>query len=146
IVGYGAVSNVRTGLMAPSDRIIYHPTARRYEHLNLSFVAASAAHASLSFSLDTMGPEKVEDYLYLLGEGLRRKCDQLGTKIVGPISRERHAPHLYILDLLESGWESHLREHGIYVQHYRLGIRVSFSFYNNLEDVERLAEVLQLGL
>ncbi|KAK8203633.1 pyridoxal phosphate-dependent transferase [Phyllosticta capitalensis] len=141
IVGYGAVSNVRGDLMAPSDRIIYHSTARRYEHLNLSFIAASAAHASLTFLLD-VGPEKVENYLYLLGDRLREKCDGLGIGIVGPSLRNKHSPHLYVLDL-EAHWKEHLQEHGIFVQHYRLGIRVSFSFYNNLEDVDRLVEVLQ---
>ncbi|EOD48907.1 putative selenocysteine lyase protein [Neofusicoccum parvum UCRNP2] len=146
IVGYGAVANVRADLVAPSDEVVYHGTARRFEHLNLSYIAAAAAQASLSFYLDTMGPEAVEEHLYALGDVLREGCNGLGIGIVGPTERQRHSPHLYVLQLLDPAWKPYLLEHGIYVQHYRLGIRVSFSFYNNVGDVQRLMDVLKMGM
>ncbi|KAI5460499.1 pyridoxal phosphate-dependent transferase [Mariannaea sp. PMI_226] len=146
IVGYGAVSNVRADLLVPDDPITYHSSARRYEHLNLSLIAAAAAKAYLTFYLDTLGPKNVEDHLYALGDALRQDCKQLDIKIVGPETREQHAPHLYVLNLHDSKWMDHFRNCGIIVTPYRLGIRVSFGFYNNLDDVKKLTRVLRSGL
>ncbi|KAH7153366.1 pyridoxal phosphate-dependent transferase [Dactylonectria macrodidyma] len=146
IVGYGAVSNVRADLLVPSDEIIYHPSAQRYEHLNISLVAAVAAKAYLKFYLDIMGPKNVEAHLYSLGDVLRQESKTLGIKVVGPESRREHAPHLYILDLHDSRWAQHLRESGVYVTPYRLGVRVSFGFYNNVADVKTLVVALKAGL
>ncbi|KAH6975117.1 pyridoxal phosphate-dependent transferase [Ilyonectria sp. MPI-CAGE-AT-0026] len=146
IVGYGAVSNVRADLLVPEDPILYHPTARRYEHLNVSLIAIAAAKAYLTFYLDTMGPREVEEHLFNLGDALRKECKRLGVTVVGPETRKEHAPHLYILDLHGSGWMEHLREMDVIVTPYRLGIRVSFGFYNNVQDVERLSWAIEAGL
>ncbi|KAH8886131.1 PLP-dependent transferase [Thozetella sp. PMI_491] len=146
IVGYGAVSNVREDLLVPADDLVFHPSARRYEHLNMSLIAAAAAKAFLGFYLDTMGPENVKEHLYRLGDALRAECRALGIPVVGPEDRQSHAPHLYILDLQDPKWSELLRETNIYVTTYRLGIRVSFGFYNNTADVKRLAEVLAGGV
>ncbi|KAI8649472.1 hypothetical protein LRP88_00025 [Fusarium phalaenopsidis] len=146
IVGYGAVHNTRADLLVPSDDIIYHPNARRYEHLNVSLVATTAAKAFLKFYLDEMGPGSVEEHLFSLGDALRRECRDLGISIVGPTSRKDHAPHLYILDVHDPRWAEHLRTNQILVTPYRLGIRVSFGFYNNVEDIKKLAAALKTGL
>ncbi|KAK1764929.1 pyridoxal phosphate-dependent transferase [Phialemonium atrogriseum] len=146
IVGYGAVSNARSDLLVPADPIVYHPTARRYEHLNLSLIAVAAAKAFLKFYLEVMGPEAVERHLYALGDALYQECKGLGIGIVGPKNRKEHAPHLYILDLHNTGWVEHLKDAGIIVTPYRLGIRVSFGFYNNFEDVKKLSLAVRAGL
>ncbi|KAL3295971.1 cysteine desulfurase [Colletotrichum asianum] len=146
IVGYGAVSNVRADLLVPSESLVYHPTARRYEHLNLSLVAAASAKAFLTFYLDSMGPRRVQEHLYNLGDVLREGCKEIGVKIVGPTSRKEHAPHLYILDLHDPRWMELLKDHGVLVTPYRLGIRVSFGFYNNSSDVKKLISVLKTGV
>jgi selenocysteine lyase/cysteine desulfurase len=146
IVGYGAVQNVRGDLLVPSDEIVYHPTARRFDHLNMNLVAAAAAKAYLRFYLDVMGPENVEEHLYALGGVLRRECKRVGVSIVGPGHGTEHAPHLYILDLHDGRWMELFKEEGIYVTPYRLGIRVSFGFYNNEEDVLSLVRVLEKGI
>lgn len=146
IAGYGAVSNVRADLLVPPEEIVYHPTARRYEHLNLSLVAAAAAKAFLILYLDSMVPRRVQEHLYRLGDALRGECSAIGVNIVGPASRKEHAPHLYILDLHDVRWMDLLKESGVFVTPYRLGIRVSFGFYNNLSDVKKLATVLRAGV
>ncbi|KAF5655024.1 class IV [Fusarium sp. NRRL 25303] len=146
IVGYGAVSNVRADLLVPDDPIVYHPSAQRYNHLNLSLVSAAVAKAFLTFYLDVLGPEKVESHLYDLGDVLRKECKSLAINIVGPSSREEHAPHLYVLDLHDERWMPHLRDNGIIVTPYRLGIRVSFGFYNSTEDIKKLASALRSGI
>lgn len=146
IVGYGAVQNVRGDLLVPGDEIVYHPTARRFDHLNMNLVAAAAAKAYLGFYLDVMGPENVEEHLYALGGVLRRECKRVGVRIVGPGHGREHAPHLYILDLHDGRWMELFKEEGIYVTPYRLGIRVSFGFYNNEEDVLSLVRALEKGI
>jgi cysteine desulfurase/selenocysteine lyase len=146
VVGYGAISNPRADLLVPNDPIIFHPNSRRFEHLNLSFIAAATAKAFLTFYLKSLGPSDLEEYLYSLGDELRKACQKLGVGIVGPSERKNHAPHLYILDLLDPGWTPHLRSHGIYVTEYRLGVRVSLGFYNNLTDIQRLANALSAGV
>lgn len=146
VVGAGAVQAVRPDLLVTDGPVVYHAGARRYEHLNVSLVAAAAANAFLRFYLDEMGPVAVEEHLYSLGDVLRRECLDLGIKIVGPASRKEHAPHLYILDLHDGRWVQLLAERGIVVTPYRLGIRVSFGFYNNLDDVKALSVALKSGL
>ncbi|KAK7706473.1 hypothetical protein SLS64_004846 [Diaporthe eres] len=146
IAGYGAVRNVRADLLVPAEEVVYHPTARRYEHLNLSLVGAAAAKAFLTLYLDSMVPRRVQEHLYRLGDVLREQCRILGVNIVGPASRQEHAPHLYILDLHDPRWMDLLKESGIFVTPYRLGIRVSFGFYNNSSDVKKLVSVLRAGV
>ncbi|CAJ0544993.1 Ff.00g084940.m01.CDS01 [Fusarium sp. VM40] len=146
IVGYGAVSNVRADLLVPEDPIVYHPSAQRYDHLNLSLVSGVVAKAYLSFYLDVLNPKAVENHLYALGDILKHECESLGISIVGPDSSKEHAPHLYVLDLHDERWMPHLRDNGIIVTSYRLGIRVSFGFYNNTQDVKNLATILRTGI
>lgn len=146
IVGYGAVLNSRADLLAPPDEITYHPSAKRFEHLNLGFINVAAAKAYLTFYLDTLNPKDLEDYLYGLGDELREGCHKVGVRVVGPTERESHAPHLYILDLHAEAWKPYLRKKGVYVTHYRLGVRVSLGFYNNIADIERLCGVLREGV
>jgi cysteine desulfurase/selenocysteine lyase len=146
VVGFGAVRNTRADLLVPADPIEYHPNALRYEHANLSLVSATAATAFLKFYLNVMGPQGVEAHLYELGDALRRECKKLGIRIVGPETRKEHAPHLYILDLHDPRWFQHFKMNNVFVTPYRLGIRVSFGFYNSENDVSALTEVLKSGL
>ncbi|KAK3356359.1 pyridoxal phosphate-dependent transferase [Lasiosphaeria hispida] len=146
IVGYGAISNARADLLVPEGPVTFHPDSRRFDHLNLSLVGAAAAKAFLTFYLDSLGPSDLEEHLYNLGDALQEACQKLGVGIIGPSERENHAPHLYILNLLDPGWAPFLRSHGVYVSHYRLGVRVSLGFYNNEADIQRLADVVGAGV
>ncbi|KAF9873441.1 putative class IV aminotransferase [Colletotrichum karsti] len=148
LVGYGGVSSINDSedFMISEEPIVFHPTARRYEHANMSFISAVAARAFLEFYLEVMGPKNVENHLYELGDALRRSCAGLGIGIVGPAERGHHAPHLHVLRLHDPRWLGHLTAAGIVATRFRSGIRISFGFYNNLDDVERLVAVLKSGL
>ncbi|GKT65562.1 putative class IV aminotransferase [Colletotrichum tofieldiae] len=148
IVGYGGVSSIGDSedFMVPQGPVLFHPTARRYEHANMSFISSVAARAFLQFYLDVMGPKNVENHLYSLGDALRASCAELGVGVVGSSERKRHAPHLHVLRLHDSRWFGHLQAAGIVATRFRTGIRVSFGFYNNLVDVERLVEAMRSGL
>ncbi|TQN67734.1 hypothetical protein CSHISOI_07714 [Colletotrichum shisoi] len=148
IVGYGGVSSVSDSedFMVPQGPVVFHPTAKRYEHANMSFVSAVAARAFLQFYLEVMGPRNVERHLYDLGDALRRSCAEMGVGVVGPSERRRHAPHLLVLRLHDPRWFGRLEDAGVVATRLRTGIRVSFGFYNSLEDVKRLAEVIRYGI
>ncbi|KAJ0162917.1 Uncharacterized protein CTA2_3821 [Colletotrichum tanaceti] len=148
IVGYCGVSGIGDSedIMVPRGPVVFHPTAKRYEHANMSFVSAVAARAFLRFYLEVMGPQNVERHLYDLGDALRRSCAEMGVGVVGPSERRRHAPHLHVLRLHDPRWFGRLEDAGIVATRFRSGIRVSFGFYNNLEDVERLVEVIRSGV
>ncbi|KAK1624792.1 pyridoxal phosphate-dependent transferase [Colletotrichum phormii] len=148
VVGYGGVSSVGDSedFTVPEGPVIFHPTAKRYEHANMSFISAVAARAFLQFYLDVMGPKNLEDRLYRLGDTLRQSCADLGVGVVGPSERRHHAPHLHVLRLQDRGWIDRLEAAGIVATKFRSGIRVSFGFYSNLEDVERLMAVIRMGL
>ncbi|RSM05557.1 hypothetical protein CDV31_009548 [Fusarium ambrosium] len=146
IVGYGSLEFPSEDFLISDDPIAFHPSARRYDHANLNLLGATAAKASLQFYLDMMGPDDVEEHLYSLGDALREKCNAIGVELAGPPKREHHAPHLYILKLHSDEWASHFKAHKVAVTCFRWGVRVSFGFYSNLHDVERLVDIIQLGL
>ncbi|KAF7528770.1 hypothetical protein G7054_g10073 [Neopestalotiopsis clavispora] len=145
-VGFGAVQNTRSDLLVPADALVFHPTASRFDHLNISLSAAVVGRAWLKFYLESLGPNDVEDYLYDLGDHLRKECAELSIEIVGPSDRKGHAPHLHILKLLDPAWAEWLKEQGIFVTQYRLGVRVSLGFYNNVGDIKSLARALKEGI
>ncbi|KAK1478572.1 hypothetical protein CCUS01_04918 [Colletotrichum cuscutae] len=148
IVGYGGVSSVGDSedFAVPEGPVVFHPTAKRYEHANMSFISAVAARAFLQFYLEVMGPRNLEQRLYSLGDALRQSCAELGVGVVGPSERKHHAPHLHVLRLQDPRWPERLEAAGIVATKFRTGIRVSFGFYSNLEDVERLMAVIRKGL
>ncbi|KAK1707231.1 pyridoxal phosphate-dependent transferase [Colletotrichum lupini] len=148
IVGYGGVSSVGDSedFAVPEGPVVFHPTAKRYEHANMSFISAVAARAFLQFYLEVMGPRNLEQRLYSLGDALRQSCAEMGVGVVGPSERKHHAPHLHVLRLQDPRWPERLEAAGIVATKFRIGIRVSFGFYSNLEDVERLMAVIRVGL
>ncbi|KAF4818198.1 hypotheticall protein [Colletotrichum tropicale] len=148
LVGYGGVASVSDSedFMIAEGPIVFHQTARRYEHANMSFISAVAARAFLQFYLEVMGPKNVENHLYGLGDALRESCAELGISVLGPKERRQHAPHLHVLQLHDPRWLEHLTASGVVVTRFRSGIRVSFGFYNSLSDVDRLVAVLKSGI
>jgi selenocysteine lyase/cysteine desulfurase len=146
LVGYGAIAGTTEDAPLPEGPIAFHPSARRYEHANMGWVNAVAGRAFVEFYLDVMGPKNVEEHLYRLGDALRRACAELGVEIAGPTARKRHAPHLYVLRLHDERWQGYLRGNKVVVTRLATGIRVSFGFYNDLSDVERLMEVIKAGV
>ena len=145
IVGAGAIANLPSTLLANPD-VKYHSSTQRYGHLNLSLVSALSLKASLKLLCEEIGLENIEAHLRSLGWELAQRVAPLGVKILGSKSVNERAPHLYILTLLDPRWEHHFRKEGIYVSHYRCGVRVSFGFYNNVGDVKDLVESIQRGL
>ncbi|KAI5863734.1 PLP-dependent transferase [Durotheca rogersii] len=149
IVGMAGVRDLRADLLvcAADGPLTYRDGALRFEHANVSFVAAVAARASLRFYLDVLGPADVEAHLYGLTEALMAACDRLGVLVVNPRAREHRAPHICVLGLgARGGWGRFLEQQGACVTPNRLGVRVSFGFYSDREDVRRFVAMLELGI
>ncbi|KAI1454599.1 PLP-dependent transferase [Annulohypoxylon moriforme] len=147
IVNMAAVRNMSESLLVSADEPVdYFPDARRFEHQNMSLVGVAAAAAFTRFYLEVLGPADVEAYLYYLTELLIRECEGLEIRVVGPRERRERAPHICVLELDGETWGSYLT--GIGGARFtvnRLGIRVSFGFFNSVEDVKRFVQVLKLG-
>lgn len=146
IVGAGAVANLPSDLIATGGEIEFHRSTRRYEHLNLSLVSVHALSAALKLLMYDMTPASLQTHLRSLGRKLRSECEKLGVKVIGETDESRRAPHLYVLNLLDAAWPDHFEKHSVYVSCYRLGIRISFGFYNTLGDVDQFVGVLKIGL
>lgn len=145
VVGAGAIANLSADLVAKED-VVYHSTAARYEHLNVSLIGIAALKAALSFVADEMGIDRIERHLSALGRDLACKTETLGLRLVGSSNPGEHAPHVYVLPLLHPDWKTHFARSGVVVSHYRCGIRVSFGFYNSTDDVDHLVAVVAKGL
>ncbi|KAK4063537.1 hypothetical protein Trihar35433_8245 [Trichoderma harzianum] len=145
LIGYGGIANMSEDAPLVEGPIEFHPTARRYEHTNMGWINVVCGRAFMEFYLDVMGPKNVENHLYGIGDHLRRTCAALGIEIIGPQNKKQHSPHLYVLRLQDDRWYEHLREAGVIVTKLATGIRVSFGFYNNLADIDRLGDVLKAG-
>lgn len=146
IVGAGAIANLKSDLTVDATReVFYHPTTRRYEHLNISLISMHGLQKNLQFYLEDAGFANIEQHLRGLGRALRAELEPLGVQIVGPKDACKRAPHLYILEILDPAWKSHFEKCGVVVSHYRLGVRVSFGFYNNEADIKNLGKAIKEG-
>lgn len=145
MVGAGAVANLRSDLIAHPD-VQYHATTQRYEHLNKSLISVVALGTSLDLLHNQIGLENIERHLRGLGQELGLACQALGVEIVGSSYVEQRSPHSYVLKLLHPDWPAHFRKDGIFVSHYRDGVRVSFGLYNAANDVKALTSSLERGL
>ncbi|OTA65966.1 PLP-dependent transferase [Hypoxylon sp. EC38] len=148
IVNMAGVRNIREDLVVDGGRKVeWFPDARRFEHQNMSLVGVAAAEAFTRFYLEVLGPEDVEAHLYYLTELLKSECERLGVGVLGPRERSRCAPHICVLDLEPGRWGVHLRgTSGVRFTVNRLGIRVSFGFFNSIDDVKRFIRVLESGV
>ncbi|KAI1771538.1 PLP-dependent transferase [Hypoxylon cercidicola] len=148
IVSMASAKNIREDLLVRGDEPVdFYPDARRFEHANMSLVAATAAEAFARFYLDVLGPADVEAHLYGLTGALAKESERLGIPVVGPGRRGRRAPHICVLGLDPGTWGPYLKEiGGLRLTVNRLGVRVSFGFYSSIDDVRRFVQVLERGL
>ncbi|OTB02443.1 hypothetical protein M426DRAFT_197746 [Hypoxylon sp. CI-4A] len=148
IVSMQGVRNMSENLVVkPDEPVEYYTDARRFEHANMSLVGVVAAAAFARVFIEVLGPADVEAWLYYLTELLRAECERLGVRVLGPREKSRRAPHIVILDLDTKVWAAHLRDYGrVRYTVNRLGFRISFGFFNSVEDVKRFVRVLELGI
>lgn len=143
-VGTAGVANARADLLAGPENVELRPDAHRFEIGNFNLPAIHALGGSLDL-IESVGLPAISEHLLSLGDRLIEHLDRLGIGLVGPRERE-HRSHIYVLDLAEAAWPHYLTEAGVRLSPVRGGLRVSFGIYNNADDVDRLAEIVERRL
>ena len=115
--------------------------AGRFEIGNFNSPDIHALAASLTL-IERLGVENIAAYVLDLGDYLIGRLDEQGIRLVGPRSRASRS-HIYVLDLPGDGWPEYFASEGVRVSPERDGIRVSFGFFNSIDDIDRLMEVIR---
>ena len=134
------LANPPADLIARVDNMQLRADAGRFEIGNFSLANIHALAASLTF-IETLGIEKINAHVLDLGDHLIRSVDRLGVRLVGPRARV-HRSHIYVLDLPADEWLKYLADENVRVSPERDGIRASFGFFNTVEDIDWLVEVI----
>jgi selenocysteine lyase/cysteine desulfurase len=134
------LANPPADLVARVDNMQLRDDAGRFEIGNFNLPDIHALAASLSL-VERLGVEQIHAHVLALGDRLIEHMDRLGVGLVGPRER-KHRSHIYVLNLPAPGWIDYLAGESVRVSPERDGIRVSFGFFNTLEDVDQLAGII----
>ena len=136
-----SLANPPADYIASHDNMALRAGAGRFEIGNFNLPDLHALGASLDL-IEGVGVQNIEAHLYDLGDRLIEHLDHQGIRLVGPRARSARSPHIYVLDLQGDDWLEYLASHQVRVSPERDGIRVSFGLFNNFEDVDQFAEIL----
>ncbi len=134
------LANPPADLIARVDNMQLRDDAGRFEVGNFNLPDIHALAASLSL-VERLGVEQVYEHVLALGDRLIAHMDRLGVGLVGPRER-KHRSHIYVLDLPAQEWVEYLAGENVRVSPERDGVRVSFGFFNTLEDVDLFAAII----
>ena len=90
--------------------------------------------------LEKVGMKVIEEKIKLLAEEAKKRFEQLNLLEDAVVKREQHSSIFNIRS--KNGLFQKLKEKNIICSQRGKGIRVSFHFYNSLEDIEKLIEVI----
>jgi selenocysteine lyase/cysteine desulfurase len=127
-------------LIARADNMALREDAGRFEFGNFNIPDVHALAASLSL-IERIGVDTIAAHVLDLGDHLIARLDAQGIRLVGPRQRA-HRAHIYVLDLPGDGWVDYLARENVRVSPERDGIRVSFGFFNTIDDIDRLMEII----
>ncbi|MBN8956195.1 MAG: aminotransferase class V-fold PLP-dependent enzyme [Rhizobiales bacterium] len=134
------LANPPADLVARVDNMQLREDAGRFEIGNFNLPDIHALAASLS-SVERLGVEQIYEHVLALGDRLIEHLDRLDVGLVGPRER-KHRSHIYVLNLPAQEWVEYLAGENVRVSPERDGIRVSFGFFNTLEDVDLFAAII----
>ncbi|MGE0749968.1 MAG: aminotransferase class V-fold PLP-dependent enzyme [Variibacter sp.] len=139
-LAFAGLANPPADLVARVDNMQLREDAGRFEIGNFNLPDIHALAASLSL-VERLGVDQVYAHVLTLGDRLIEHLDRLGIGLVGPRER-KYRSHIYVLDLPAQDWTEYLASENVRVSPERDGIRVSFGFFNTIEDVDRLAAII----
>lgn len=131
-----SLANPPADYVARPDDLTTRRDAGRFEFGNFNLPDLHALARSIEF-IEEIGVERIEEHVQLLGDRLLEGLDRLGIELVGPRERAGRA-HIYVLALPVATWVSYLSQNQVRVSPERGGVRISFSVFNTLEDVDQL--------
>lgn len=127
--------------IARPDKMGLRHDAGRFEIGNFNLPDVHALSASLDL-LERVGVRNISEHVLGLGDRLIEHLDHLHIGLAGPRDRANRS-HIYTLDLPVEDWLPYLTANQVRVSPERDGIRVSFALFNSVEDVDRLAAIIQ---
>jgi selenocysteine lyase/cysteine desulfurase len=90
--------------------------------------------------LEKIGMKNIEEKVKLLATEAKKRFEELDLLNVAVVKREQHSSIFNIR--AKNGLFQKLKENNIICSQRGKGIRVSFHFYNSLEDLDKLIEVI----
>lgn len=136
-----SMANPPADYIARPDDMATRKDAARFEMGNLNLPDIQALDAAVAL-IERATVPAIERHVLALGDRLIEVLDAQGIRLVGPRERS-HRAHIYVLAVPVRECGDYLASNQVRVSPERGGVRVSFAMFNTLEDVERLAEVLQ---
>lgn len=123
------------------DRASYHATARRFETGTLPIPSVYAGAAGLEV-VSTVGPSAVAAHVETLASVLIDKAGERGWSLLSSAAPEERGPMVAIECRDAERAVAVLGEQGIVVSSRGSALRVSFHYYNIMQDVDALVDVL----
>ncbi|WP_144632120.1 aminotransferase class V-fold PLP-dependent enzyme [Bordetella genomosp. 13] len=137
-----AVADAAPDRMVRDGAVALRPGAARFEIGNLSLPHVHALDAALAF-LSSVGVDRIARHVQALGERLASHLDDLGVPLRAPAGQRSH---IHVLDLPGEGWGEYFSAHQVRVSPQRLGVRVSLSLFNTVDEVDQLAALIRRRL
>lgn len=139
----GSLANPPADLIARPDEIELRESAGRFELSNHNLLGINALLASLDL-IESIGVENINAHTLTLGDYLIAGLDNLGVALAGPRTRECRS-HIYVAKLDPAEWIPYFDDNAVRVSPERDGVRISFSMFNTIDEVDRLIDIIRLG-
>lgn len=133
--GYGSGRNI------PKNEH-YRTFCKHLEPGHLDSLAMGSLEFSLNF-LAHIGMDKIEEKLQVLAVHAKREFTALGLLDDAVVKRERHST-IFNIKGDQSVFDA-LEQHGVICVQRGDGIRISFHFYNTLEEIDTIVRILKNG-
>ncbi|MDR5766792.1 MULTISPECIES: aminotransferase class V-fold PLP-dependent enzyme [unclassified Caballeronia] len=139
-----SMANPPADYVARPDDMALRKDARRFEFGNVNLPDLHALSAAICL-IQSVGVAAIQKHVLALGDLLLERLDALGVSVVGPRARGKRN-HIYVLKLPVDKWTDYFARNNVRVSPERGGIRVSLAMFNTVGDIERLIEMLRIGL
>ena len=116
------------------------PSAQKYYTGTYNLHTLLGLKAALNY-IDKIGINNIQVRLLELGNYLIKKLNEAGIKIVSPVEKEEERSAIISITLgepLNSQLLSFLESKHIHVSLRQGMIRISFNFFNNFDDIDKL--------
>ncbi|OLL28502.1 aminotransferase [Burkholderia sp. SRS-W-2-2016] len=139
-----SMANPPADYVARPDDLAVRKDALRFEFGNVNLPDVHALSAAIRL-IESVGVPDIQNHVMELGDLLLAHLDRLGVAVVGPRERGQRN-HIYVLKLPVEQWAAFFARNDVRVSPERGGIRISVAMFNNVEDIERLVDVIRTGL
>lgn len=119
-----------------------HRGVLKFEHCNKPNLQIAASVAMLEF-FASLGMANVAEYLSFLRTKLVAVLEKYNIEVITAQGFE--SPNIVVCKIDNLQWMKHFRENNVIVSQFRNIVRFSIGIYNNVEDLNKLEQVLKAG-